>query len=259
MLFDTHAHLYAAEFEADREAMMERASTQQVTHIMLPNIEESSVAGMYALQQRYPQQVLLAMGLHPCSVKEDYVRVLKNLEQELDRPDKKFYAIGEMGLDFYWDKQYAEQQREAFRIQCTWALQRQLPLLIHSRESTRSCLDLLQEMDPDNKLRGVFHCFSGTAEEAEDIVARGFYLGIGGVVTFKKSGLSDLLQPIPLQHLVLETDAPYLAPVPYRGKRNESSYLPLIAQHLALTRNISVEEVGRITTENAMALFGIRL
>ena len=255
MLFiDTHAHLYAAKFDADRDAVMERAMENDVRGFYLPNIDLESVPGMLALTDAYPERVFPMMGLHPCHVKENYREELAQLEPWLDR--RAFCAVGEIGIDLYWDKTFVEQQIDAFRIQCGWAKRRDLPICIHSRESIDMIAELLEAMEPEERPHGVFHCFTGNVQQAERIIRLGFLMGLGGVLTFKNSGLDKIVADIPLEHFVLETDAPYLAPTPHRGKRNESAYVPLVAQKLADAQGISVEEVARVTTENAFGLFG---
>ncbi|MRG47696.1 YchF/TatD family DNA exonuclease [Chitinophaga sp. SYP-B3965] len=249
---DTHAHLYSPEFDTDRSEMVTRAIRQSVNRLLMPNIDEDSIPGMLALEAEFPEECLPMMGLHPCYVKENVEAQLTIVQDWLSK--RKFWGVGEIGLDFYWDQTFREQQYTAFRRQIQLAMEHQLPIAIHSREATRACIDVVKELH-NGSLTGVFHCFSGTKEEAQEIIDLGFYLGIGGVVTFKKAGLDVLLADIDLQHVVLETDAPYLAPVPYRGKRNESAYIPLIAQKLADIKNLKIEEVAAITTGNAQKLF----
>lgn len=249
---DTHAHLYSPEFDADRSEMVTRAIRQGVNRLLMPNIDEDSIPGMLSLEAEFPEECLPMMGLHPCYVKENVEVQLAIVQDWLSK--RKFRAVGEIGLDFYWDKTLVDQQYIAFRRQIQLAMEYQIPVAIHSREATRACIDVVKELH-NGSLSGVFHCFSGTKEEAQEIIDMGFYLGIGGVVTFKKAGLDVLMADIDLQHVVLETDAPYLAPVPYRGKRNESAYIPLIAQKLADVKNLKIEEVAAITTGNARKLF----
>jgi len=249
---DSHAHLYSPEFDSDRSEMVTRAIRQGVNRLLMPNIDEDSIPGMLALEAEFPEECLPMMGIHPCYVKENVEVQLAIVQDWLSK--RKFWAIGEIGLDFYWDKTFLDQQYIAFRQQIRLAMEHQLPIAIHSREATRACIDVVKELH-NGSLTGVFHCFSGTKEEAQEIIDMGFYLGIGGVVTFKKAGLDVLMADIDLQHVVLETDAPYLAPVPYRGKRNESAYIPLIAQKLADVKNLKIEEVAAITTGNARKLF----
>jgi TatD DNase family protein len=250
---DTHAHIYSDQFKSDREAMLSRAFDMGVNQLFMPNVDHESIDGMLELEMRYPKHCFPMMGLHPCSVGADFEKELYTVEDWLSK--RSFWAIGEMGLDLYWDKTYFEQQKEAFRVQAAWAKRYRKPLVIHSRESTTEALQLLEELKDEN-LTGVLHCFSGTLAEAQKTIELGFMLGIGGVLTFKKSGLDELVKQIDLKHLVLETDSPYLAPVPHRGKRNECSYIPLIAQKLADIKQISLAEVSRITNENAERLFG---
>lgn len=249
---DTHAHLYLKEFEEDRETLMQKALEAGVSKTFLPNIDSSTISSMLALEKNFPGQAYAMMGLHPCSVNESVEVELQKVEHWLSR--RHFAAIGEIGLDFYWDVTFKEQQLHAFSLQIDYALRYDLPIVIHSRNSTRECIDLVRSKQ-NGKLKGVFHCFSGTQEEANEIIELGFYMGIGGVVTFKKSSLPDILQKISLEHLVLETDAPYLAPVPYRGKRNESSYIPLIAEKIAGIKDVPLEEVAKVTTSNAGRLY----
>jgi len=252
-LIDTHCHLYSEEFQEDRREMIRRAQDAGVTHFMLPNIDLRSMDPMMELEREYPGQCHAMMGLHPCYVKEDADHQLEVVRDSL--AVRKFVAIGEIGLDFYWDLSYREKQFEAFRKQLEWSLQHQLPVVIHSRQSLRECIDTVQEVGR-GAIRGIFHCFGGSRAEAEEIMEFGMYLGIGGVVTFRKSGLDEVIREVGLSRVVLETDAPYLAPVPFRAKRNESSYLVYIAEKIAEVRNMSYEEVARITTANALEVFG---
>jgi TatD DNase family protein len=252
MLIDTHAHLYAKQFDEDRETMLERAKASGVERFYLPNIDGNSIEGMLALEAKYPEICFPMMGLHPCSVKENYEEELAIVEEWLFK--RSFCAVGEIGIDLYWDKTTLPQQIIAFRRQIGWAKQLDIPIIIHARESTEEILEVL-ESEKDDKLRGIFHCFGGTVEEANRITDLGFYLGIGGVLTFKKSGLDKTMQEIDLQHVVLETDAPYLAPTPYRGKRNESAYIRLVAEKLAGVKNIPFTEVAAITSANAKKIF----
>jgi TatD DNase family protein len=252
---DTHAHLYAKEFEKDRKKMLENSFSEGVNHLFLPNIDSDSIAGMLALEKEYPQNCFAMMGLHPCSVKEDFEKELAIVEKYLS--ERKFVAIGEIGIDLYWDTTFFEQQKEAFTIQVAWAKKYKIPIAIHCRQSFKQTVELLAPLAGEG-LTGVFHCFGGSENSAKTIMDLGFMLGIGGVVTYKKSGLDVVLPQVPLEYLVLETDSPYLAPVPYRGKRNESSYIPIIAQKLADIKNISLEEVSIQTTENALKLFQMK-
>lgn len=251
---DTHTHLYADQFKEDRDLMIERAIAAGVEQFYLPNIDESSIEPMLQLEQDYPNRCFPMMGLHPCSVNADYQKELKTVENWLNK--RPFVAVGEIGIDLYWDKTFFEEQKTAFIQQAEWAKERQIPIVIHSRESTAILIDLLKELQ-DGNLRGIFHCFGGSVEEAKAIIDLDFYLGIGGVLTFKKSGLDKTLESIELKYLVLETDSPYLAPSPFRGKRNESAYLLKVAEKLAEIKNISVAEIGAVTSENARAIFGM--
>ncbi len=252
LLVDTHAHLYAEQFAEDREEMVARAFAQDVRRICLPNIDSSSIESMLALEAAYPEQCFPMMGLHPCSVKENYEEELALVKEWLDK--RPFCAVGEIGIDLYWDKTFFEQQKDAFKRQMEWAKALDVPIVIHSREATDIIIDLVREHKTE-RLRGIFHCFGGTVEQAQAIIDLDFYLGIGGVLTFKKSGLDKTLKNVPLDRLVLETDAPYLSPTPYRGKRNESAYVSLVAQKLAEVKEESVEKVAQITTANAIKVF----
>jgi TatD DNase family protein len=254
ILIDTHAHLYTNEFDDDLEKVVARAKEAGITTVLMPAIDTGTHAQMLGLEKKYPDTCLSMMGLHPCSVKENYMEELDIVAGYFAK--RKFIAVGETGLDFYWDLTFKEQQYEAFRRQIAWARQYDIPVVIHSRNSTDECIQEIREHQ-DGGLKGVFHCFSGTAEQAKQIVDLGFYLGIGGVLTFKNSGLDAAIKDIDLVHFVLETDAPYLAPVPFRGKRNESSYVQYVAQKLALVKNSSTEEIAAITTSNAQKLFGL--
>jgi len=252
-MIDTHCHLYSAEFVADLDAVMERAQQEGVQQFYLPAIDSESLPGMLALESRFPKQCIAMMGLHPCYVKENYLEELAIVEDWLGK--RKFAAIGEIGLDYYWDKTFATQQQHAFRIQLEWAIKYKLPIVIHTRNATQDTLNIINEYVGEG-VHGIFHCFGGSYETALEIIQAGFYLGIGGVITYKKSGLAEVLEKIDLRHLVLETDGPYLSPVPFRGKRNESSYLKFIAAKLAEVKNVSIEEVAAITTANAQKIFG---
>ncbi len=249
---DTHAHLYAAAFDEDRDDMMRRAIDAGVERIYLPNVDSSSIEVMLALETAWPGRAFAMMGLHPCSVGENFATELDMVRNWLDR--REWVAIGEIGIDLYWDKSTLDWQREAFITQARWAGELGRPIVIHSRESIDILIDLVSELQ-DGRLRGVFHCFSGDAEQARRIAGLGFYMGIGGVLTYKKSTLPDVVAGIPLEWLVLETDAPYLPPTPHRGQRNESSYIPLIAARLAEAQGISIDEVAAATTRNALKLF----
>ena len=249
---DSHAHLYGKDFSGDRKEMVERALAVGVTRLFLPNIDSETINNMLELEAQFPDNCYAMMGVHPCHVNENVEHELTVVRTWLEK--RPFKAIGEIGLDFYWDKTYTEQQYKAFRTQLELARSYDLPVSIHARESTRECIDVVRSLQ-DGRLSGVFHCFSGTLEQAREVIDLGFYLGIGGVVTFKKSGLDQVVEQIDIQHIVLETDAPYLAPVPYRGKRNESSYIPLIGEKIADIKNLKIADVAAITTSNALKLF----
>lgn len=249
---DTHAHLYADAFITDRDEMVTRAKQEGVEKIFMPNIDHTSIDGMMELELRYPGVCFATMGLHPCSVNKDFQRELYIVEEWLAK--RKFSAIGEMGTDLYWNKTFWDEQKEAFTIQVELAKKYSLPVIIHCRETIDETIAMVEQLQDEN-LTGVFHCFTGNAEQARKIIKLNFFLGIGGVSTFKKGGLDVVLPDIPLDKLVLETDSPYLAPVPHRGKRNEPSYIPLIAQRVAAIKNVSVDEVQQSTTTNALKLF----
>ncbi len=251
-LVDTHCHLYLDDFKEDSPEVIRRAIDAGVEKFFLPNIDMAVVADMLALETAYPGQFFAMMGLHPCSVKENYLDELAVMREWLDK--RKFAAIGEVGLDFFWDTSFEKQQYEAFHTQADWAVQFGLPLVIHSRKSLDECISLVKEHQ-SGSLTGIFHCFSGTVEQAEKIIELGFYLGIGGVVTYKNGGLEPVLQKIGLDRVVLETDAPYLTPVPFRGKRNEPAYLKYIAEKIALITGKNISEVAEITTANAERVF----
>jgi TatD DNase family protein len=232
--------------------MLQRCMEQRVTKIFMPNVDHASIDAMLELESRSSGQCIPMMGLHPCSVKKGFERELYLIESWLSK--RKFSAVGEIGTDLYWDKNLFDYQKEAFIIQVNWAKKYNLPIVIHCRESIDQTIELVKQMQ-DGNLSGIFHCFSGTVEQALQITKLGFYLGIGGVATFKNGGLDKVLPDIELKHLVLETDSPYLAPVPHRGKRNEPSYIPLVAKKVAEFKDLSIDEVQRATTENALKLF----
>jgi TatD DNase family protein len=252
-LIDTHSHIYLDEFDPDRDKIIQSAEKEGITKIIMPAIDASTHEAMLQVEKKYPEMCISMMGVHPCSVKKNYTDELKVAETFLAEGD--FIAVGEIGLDFYWDKTFTEQQYAAFHTQVNWALHYELPVVIHSRNSIDECIKVVSEHQ-DGNLKGVFHCFSGTAEQAQQIVNLGFYLGIGGVLTFKNSGLDKVVEKTPLENIVLETDAPYLAPVPFRGKRNEPSYLKYVLNTLAEIKATTVDEAAMITTANAKKLFG---
>ncbi len=252
-LIDTHTHLYLKEFDEDREEMIQRAFDEGVEKIYLPNIDKSTYNNMMDLVQTYPQHCYPMAGLHPGSVKADFEAELEFVLSKLETEDH-FVGVGECGLDYYWDTTFKEQQRAAFTQQLKWGKQFKLPVVIHTRESFQDAIELV-EQEKDADLRGIFHCFGGSTTEAQRVIAAGFYLGIGGVLTFKNSGLDTTMEQLDLERVVLETDSPYLAPVPYRGKRNETAYIVNVADKLAEIHGMTVEELARITSENAENIF----
>jgi TatD DNase family protein len=254
-LVDTHCHIYSDEFDLDRPEMMARAESEGITKMLMPAIDASTHSRMLELEAQFPSRSLSMMALHPCSVKENYRDELGIAEQWFQK--RRFVAVGETGLDFYWDLTYTTQQYEVFQKQIDWALEYDIPVVIHSRNSIDECIAMVTK-NQTGKLKGVFHCFSGSLEQAQKIIDLDFYLGIGGVVTFKKAGLDAVLKEIDLKKVILETDAPYLAPVPFRGKRNECSYLKYIAQKLAEVKGVSAEEIAVITTQSAEKLFSLQ-
>lgn len=254
MLIDTHTHLYVSEFDNDRNAMIQRALDAGVSQFVLPAIDAETTEAMHVLKRDYPKNMHLMMGLHPTHVNADHKEALHHVYQQLKAHD--FVAVGEIGMDLYWDKTYQKEQQRAFAQQIEWALSFDLPIVIHCREAFDEIFEVLESVK-DKRLRGIFHCFTGDASQAQRAINLNMLLGIGGVVTFKNSGLAETLAQVPLKHIVLETDSPYLAPVPFRGKRNESSYLPLVSAKIAAIYEISEEDVAKITTQNAKQLFNI--
>jgi len=254
VLTDTHTHLY---YETDPEKLnllIERCKANHIERLFLPNVNVASIEMINGLVNAYPDKCFAMAGLHPCDVKEDFEKELGVIYDSI--ADRKIYAIGEIGIDLYWDKTTLSIQQDAFKQQINWAKELNLPIVIHCREAFDEVFEILEELN-DEKLRGIFHCFTGNLDQGLKAIELGFYLGIGGVVTYKKAGLDLVLANIPLADLVLETDSPYLAPVPYRGKPNESSYLIHIAQKIADIYGVSLDEVAEITTENAKRVFGI--
>lgn len=251
-LIDTHCHIYLDAFEEDRALMLARAKQQGVSQFYLPAIDSTTHDAMVQLGDAYPEVCIPMMGLHPCSVKEDYQKELAIVEAWMNRRD--FVAIGEIGLDFYWDKTFVHEQHIAFEQQMQWALDRNLPIVIHTRNAMQETINAVQPFAKKG-LKGIFHCFSGSYESAQQITKMGFHLGIGGVLTYKNAGLPEALEKIGLEWMVLETDAPYLTPVPFRGKRNEPAYLEHVVKKLAETKGVSVEELATITTVNAQKIF----
>ncbi len=256
-LIDTHCHLYLKEFEAGLNDYLLRCKYAGVTKLFLPAIDAETHQSLIDLCGKSNNDVEIygMMGLHPCSVKENFEEELKIAEQHLNS-GKNFYGIGETGLDYYWDVTFKEQQVVAFERQIQWSIDRQLPVIIHSRNSTPDCITSVAKFN--GKAKGIFHCFSGDLNDAHKAIELGFYLGIGGVVTYKNSGLKEIVQQLPLESLVLETDAPYLTPVPHRGKRNEPSYTKLVCESIAAALNKSVQEVAEVTSENAMRVFKLK-
>jgi hydrolase, TatD family len=254
-LIDTHSHIYDEAFDDDRSEVINRAKSVGVEHIILPNVDSDSLPRMLSLEAQYPDYCFAAIGLHPTSVKENYKEELSLVRSELERC--KWIAVGEIGIDLYWDKTFYNEQVTAFQQQIEWALEYNLPIIIHVRDSFRETMTALAPYK-NSGLRGVFHSFTGTQEDAEEILAfGGFKLGINGIVTFKNSGLNDVIRHVSLEHILLETDAPYLTPVPFRGKRNESAYIDYVCEKLAEIYGVSKVEIDKVTTKNAVELFSI--
>jgi TatD DNase family protein len=253
-IIDTHSHVYLPDFDNDLEEMIKRCHVAGVTKVLLPNIDIDSIAKVKKLSAKDNTMFFPMMGLHPCSVKEDADDVLQKIKTELDSDN--YYGVGEIGLDYYWDVTFKEKQIDAFKLQLQWAKEKKLPVSIHTRNALDDCIKYVAEMNDEN-LHGVFHCFGGTVEQAKQITDLGFYLGIGGVVTYKNGGLDKVLPEIGINNLVLETDAPYLTPVPFRGKRNEPAYLVHVAERISELCNTTTKEVCEVTTKNAMAVFAI--
>ena len=252
-LIDTHCHLYLEELEPDLDEVMKRAEEEGVMKFLMPAIDSNETERLLATEKRFKDKCIPMMGLHPCSVKENYEGELRMVEDWLSQ--RPFAAVGEIGLDYYWDLSFKEQQMIAFEKQIQLSLQYDLPIVIHSRNSLDDCIEVVSKYN--GKANGIFHCFSGNIHQANKIIELGFYLGIGGVITYKNAGLAETMKAITLDQVVLETDAPYLTPVPFRGKRNESSYLKYVVQKLAEVKNISKEEIAQITTKNAEKVFGL--
>jgi|JI6StandDraft_1071083.scaffolds.fasta_scaffold106037_1 TatD DNase family protein len=254
IITDTHTHLYSEEFQEDRNEMIQRALAAGVSRFFIPAIDSTCTASMYDLERNYPDNIFLMMGLHPTYVKDNYKAELQHVEVELAK--RKFYAIGEIGIDLYWDKTHLKEQQEAFRHQIKLAKQYQLPIVIHCRDAFDEIFEVL-EAEKAADLFGIFHCFTGTYEQALQAISYNMKLGIGGVVTFKNGKIDQFLHQIDAKHIVVETDSPYLSPNPYRGKRNESSYIVNVVQKLAEIYQLPFEEMARITTENSKDIFGI--
>lgn len=254
MITDTHTHLYSEQFDEDRNEMILRAKKAGVSRFFIPAIDSSTSEAMFQLEKNYPKDVFLMMGLHPTSVDENYKKELEFVKSWIDK--KSFFAIGEIGIDLYWDKSFLKQQQEAFKTQIQWAKEKKLPIVIHCREAFDEIFEVLESEKSDD-LRGIFHCFTGTKEQALQAISYNMKLGIGGVVTFKNGKIDQFLHEIDLKHIVLETDAPYLAPVPYRGKRNESAYITNVIDKLVDVYGLTYDEIAEITTQNSKDVFGI--
>lgn len=251
-MIDTHAHIYASEFDNDRDEVVTRALAQGISKILLPNIDLDSIEPMLKTEATYPEICRSMMGLHPCYVDGNVEQALAIIRSWFEK--HKFIAVGEIGIDLYWDKTFRAEQEMAFITQLNWAKEMDLPVVIHTRDSIEETLALLRQ-EQDGRLRGVFHCFGGSVEEAQAINELGFHLGIGGVSTFKNGGMDKVIPHLDMDWVILETDCPYLAPVPHRGKRNEPAYTSLVAARVAELTNSNIEEIDRITTQNATALF----
>ncbi|MDX6748012.1 TatD family hydrolase [Polaribacter sp. PL03] len=254
MITDTHTHLYSSQFNEDQKEMIQRAKDAGVSRFFIPAIDSTYTESMLLLEENFPLDVYLMMGLHPTSVKENYLEELAHVKEWIDKKD--FYAIGEIGIDLFWDKTFLTQQQEAFRTQIKWAKEKKLPIVIHCRDAFDEIFEILEEEKGDD-LRGIFHCFTGTKEQAEKAISYNMKLGIGGVATFKNGKIDTFLKEIDIQHIVLETDAPYLAPTPYRGKRNESAFITNVVDKLVDIYGISFKEIAEITTLNSKAVFGV--
>ena len=251
---DTHAHVYAAELTSDLDLVMKNALAIGINKIIMPAIDSSSLDAMLKVEQQFPENCIAMMGLHPCYVKENYKEELKLVEEWIGK--RKFIAIGEIGLDFYWDKTFTKEQHIVFETQMQWALDLNVPIAIHTRNAMGETIEAVKPFAKKG-LRGVFHCFSGSKESAEQIIGMGFHLGLGGVLTYKNAGVAEAVKDIPIEYFVLETDAPYLAPVPYRGKTNEPAYMLEVAKKLAEIKSLPLHEIAAITTSNAEKLFGL--
>ena len=254
MLTDTHTHLYSDHFNEDLSLVMQRAFDSGVKRLFIPAIDSATTEAMYSLEKQYPDNVFLMMGLHPTSVKSNFEQELEHVKREFSK--RHFFAVGEIGIDLYWDKSNLENQKKAFKIQIQLAKKYKLPIVIHCRDAFDEIFKIL-ESENDDDLFGIFHCFTGTEEQANKAISFNMKLGIGGVVTFKNSKIDAFLNKIDIKNIVLETDSPYLSPVPYRGKRNESSYLHLVCKKLAEIYQLSEEEISLITTQNSKDVFGI--
>ena len=259
---DTHTHLFVEQFDEDRAEAVQRAIDSGISKFFLPHIDSETTDAFYGLCEQFPNHMFPLMGVHPSSIKTDYIKELDHVFKQYELvssriPQQKFYGVGEIGIDLYWDKSHLKEQQDAFTHQLLFAKAQGLPIIIHARDSFKEIFEIVEKHN-DDQLTGIFHCFTGGIEEAERIIGfGGFKMGLGGVLTFKKSGLDKTVEQIDLNHFVLETDAPYLAPTPFRGKRNESSYLIKIAEKLAEIKELSLEEVAKVTTQNAKHVFGV--
>ena len=254
MITDTHTHLYSEQFDEDRTAMMQRAKDAGVSRFFIPAIDSTYTESMFTLEKEFPNEVFLMMGLHPTYVNETYLEELAHVKKWLDK--RNFYAIGEIGIDLYWDKSFLKQQQEAFRTQIQWAKEKKLPIVIHCRDAFDEIFEVLESEKSDD-LRGIFHCFTGTLAQAKLAISYNMKLGIGGVATFKNGKIDQFLHEIDLKHIVLETDSPYLAPTPFRGKRNESAYITNVVDKLVDIYGLSFDEIATITTQNSKDVFNI--
>jgi TatD DNase family protein len=254
MITDTHTHLYSEQFDEDRTEMIQRAKDAGVTRFFIPAIDSSYTNRMLDLEHNFKEDVFLMMGLHPTSVKENYTEELAHVKEWIDKRD--FIAIGEIGIDLYWDTTFLQQQQETFRTQIQWAKEKKLPIVIHCRDAFDEIFDIL-ETEKSDDLFGIFHCFTGTLEQAQKAISYNMKLGIGGVATFKNGKIDTFLNEIEIKHIVLETDSPYLAPTPYRGKRNESSYITQVVEKLTTIYDLTFKEIAEITTQNSKDIFGV--
>ena len=254
IITDTHTHLYSEQFDDDRNEIVQKAIENGVSRFFVPAIDSTYYNAMFELEQQFPDNVFLMAGLHPTHVKENFKEELDTVQNMLK--NKKFYAVGEIGIDLYWDKSFLQQQQDAFKLQIEWAKELNLPIVIHCRDAFDEIFEILEEVKGDD-LYGIFHCFTGNLEQAKKAISYNMKLGIGGVVTFKNGKIDQFLSEIPLKHIVLETDAPYLAPTPYRGKRNESSYILNVVEKLVDIYGITINEIAEITTNNSKDIFGI--
>ncbi|HKJ49772.1 MAG TPA: TatD family hydrolase [Christiangramia sp.] len=254
IITDTHTHLYSDAFDEDRKQAIQTAIDNNIERFFIPAIDSETTQSMYELEKTFPDNVFLMMGLHPTHVKENFEEELKHVEEELDK--RKFYAVGEIGIDLYWDKSTLDIQKQAFKSQIQFAKDRELPIVIHCRDAFDEIFEVLEEVK-DDKLFGIFHCFTGNLEQAKQALSYNMKLGIGGVVTFKNGGVDKFINQIPLEEIVLETDSPYLAPTPYRGKRNDPVYILKVAEKLSALYDLPIEEVAEITTKNSKEVFGI--